>query len=271
MNATRAYATRCRSRRRLRVSARAIPIAASSRKQATATQPSDDVAEDRRVGFPRALEPGDLSEMIDVIVGEPPCVGEAGARVLRHQRARQQELQQADHQQRGRVGEQQSRRQGDRRRAVAPPAPVAFGDQCGELGGSDRGHHGEPLAADRERCCGTDPEPHQGQHRAIDAGRARRIGRARSSPTSTTAVTARNGHSDWISSLQPSSSGLSVTAPTPTSAGTVPIRGFASRYQHTRTRRRTAPGRREAVEIGAQHGHERSEDQSGIPTGTAAG
>jgi len=44
-------------------------------------------------------------------------------------------------------------------------------------------------------------------------------------------VTARNGHSDWINSVQPSSKGVIVTATTPTSAGTLPRRGFASRNQ----------------------------------------
>ncbi len=50
-------------------------------------------------------------------------------------------------------------------------------------------------------------------------------------PTSAAAVVARNGHSDWISSVQPTSSGVMVTATTPISAATVPTRRFASAYQ----------------------------------------
>ena len=66
-----------------------------------------------------------------------------------------------------------------------------------------------------------------GQSRAATSTKAF-LAASRSSATSTTPVTARNGHSDWINSVHPRSSGVIVTATVPTSAGTVPSRRFAN-------------------------------------------
>src|SRR6186713_2632932 len=64
----------------------------------------------------------------------------------------------------------------------------------------------------------------------------------RSRHTSATPTTARNGHSDWISSVQLSSSGVTVTAATPIMAGTNPTRRRASEYQQQANRQAHSTG-----------------------------
>ena len=85
-------------------------------------------------------------------------------------------------------------------------------------------------------------------------------------------MTARNGHSDWISSVQLSSSGVMVTAATPTIAGTNPIRLRASAYQqHANTHAHSTGTIVRRSRSDAEHRDERHEHESGSPTGTAAG